>query len=293
MKKDYILVIDIGTNSTRYGLYRKKDMRLIKSDTTITRLGKGTVKTGVIAEAGIIKTITCLKKYMEQTSGYGPEVKAIGTKVLRTAKNAFLFLKKAEGLIGAKINVVSGKKEAFLGFCGAKKSLGAKKMFFIDIGGGSTEIGSSPENIRSINIGCVSLREFFLNSFPYKDKSVENAGKFIKSKIRKPKTLKIPGKCAAIGGTCTTLASIDIGKKSYDRKKVQGYMLSKEKIIRIFKKLSSSPLKEIKRIKGMEPERADIIGAGTLILLCIMDTFGIDEITVSDEGILLGAAIHI
>ncbi|MDD5644126.1 MAG: hypothetical protein PHO00_01595 [bacterium] len=291
MKKAYILVIDIGTNSTRYGLYRKKDMRLIESAAAITRLGKHTAKTGVIAKAGIIKTITCLKKYIKRTARYSPEIKAIGTKVLRTADNASLFLEKAEHLVGAKINIISGKKEALLGFCGAKKSLGAKKMFFIDIGGGSTEIGSSPSNLRSIDVGCVGLREKFLNSSPCKDTAVGNAVRFIKSKIKKPAVLKVPGKCAAIGGTCTTLAAIDIGKKIYDREKVQGYTLSKDRITHIFRKLSSLTVKEIKKIKGVEPERADIICSGVLILLCAMDIFAIDKITVSDEGILLGAAL--
>jgi len=294
--KKHILAIDIGTNSTRYSLYLKKGYKLIESGVTITRLGENIRGTKKINPKNLKLTLDCLKKYINKNSWAGPEIKAIGTQALRTAANSRNFIKAGENILKTRIKTVSGKEEALLGFSGAKKALGLKKMFFIDIGGGSTEVGTSVYNLASMNIGCVTIKERFLNSYPYKPEGLKKASTFINSTLKKINfgsgQEKTPLECGAIGGTCTTLAAIHIGRKTYNRERIQGYRLTVKQIKNIFNKISGLKLSELKKLNGLEPKRADVIGAGTLILLCILEHFGIEKITVSDEGILLGVTIQ-
>jgi exopolyphosphatase/guanosine-5'-triphosphate,3'-diphosphate pyrophosphatase len=48
------------------------------------------------------------------------------------------------------------------------------------------------------------------------------------------------------------------------------------------------PLNLLRRLPGLQPERADIIGHGLLILLLIVDCLGKTEIIVSESDLLEG-----
>jgi exopolyphosphatase/guanosine-5'-triphosphate,3'-diphosphate pyrophosphatase len=61
----------------------------------------------------------------------------------------------------------------------------------------------------------------------------------------------------------------------------------------ICKKLLSLPLKERKNVKGLEPERADLIIPGILFTIKIMEIFKFGELTVSDYGLLEGVLFDI
>jgi exopolyphosphatase / guanosine-5'-triphosphate,3'-diphosphate pyrophosphatase len=51
------------------------------------------------------------------------------------------------------------------------------------------------------------------------------------------------------------------------------------------------PLAERRQIAGLDPARAPTIVAGVVILLCVLDLFGLDETEVSEHDILRGAAL--
>lgn len=91
-----------------------------------------------------------------------------------------------------------------------------------------------------------------------------------------------------VGGTITTLAAIDLKMKKYDRDKVHGYKITRDKIEEILLRLAGKTLEERRKIVGLQPERADIIVAGTIIALAIIDYLALDHITVSEHDILYG-----
>ncbi|MFW5986201.1 MAG: Ppx/GppA family phosphatase, partial [Halanaerobiales bacterium] len=61
----------------------------------------------------------------------------------------------------------------------------------------------------------------------------------------------------------------------------------------ILKKLRLSSWEERKAIKGLQPERADIITAGTIILSVIMKEMKIEKCVVSEYDILYGLLLEI
>jgi exopolyphosphatase/guanosine-5'-triphosphate,3'-diphosphate pyrophosphatase len=92
-------------------------------------------------------------------------------------------------------------------------------------------------------------------------------------------------------GAVTTLAAIDLALDPYDPDRVNGYRLSRTRVGTLCRELASLPLAERKRLRGLEPGRADVIVAGALICLAAMETLGFPGLLVSDgglrEGILL------
>jgi exopolyphosphatase/guanosine-5'-triphosphate,3'-diphosphate pyrophosphatase len=91
-------------------------------------------------------------------------------------------------------------------------------------------------------------------------------------------------------GTPTTLAAIELGLSEYDPNVVNGFVLKRDAVLKIFQTLIEIPKEKRLEVKGMERGREDIIIPGTLILLKTMERFYKDEILVSDGGLLEGVA---
>jgi exopolyphosphatase/guanosine-5'-triphosphate,3'-diphosphate pyrophosphatase len=90
------------------------------------------------------------------------------------------------------------------------------------------------------------------------------------------------------GGTATTLVSVKEGWERYDPEQVHGQILERRDIEDLYRMLAGMSLSLRSRLPGLQPERADIIPAGTLIILLIMEVLGKTRITVSENDLLQG-----
>ncbi|MFW5991910.1 MAG: Ppx/GppA family phosphatase, partial [Halanaerobiaceae bacterium] len=91
-----------------------------------------------------------------------------------------------------------------------------------------------------------------------------------------------------LGGTITTLAAIEKKLVKYDRQEIHNHSLSIDSVKTIMNDLAGVNLEQRKKIRGLQPGRADIIVTGTVILLEIMAVLGFDRITVSEHDLLYG-----
>ena len=232
------------------------------------------------------------------------------TSAVRDARNSDIFLSRVEQLFGIEVKVLSGEKEAQLAFLGATYDLDNSSLLshpsyqlalVLDIGGGSTElILGEPPGIRdrySLDIGSVRLTEMFLKSDLPTDVEVEQTKQYIhqmlapvSSKVKEAQWWPGGSKVILIGvaGTITTISAVKQGMATYDSSKIHHSRLSYADIDKISAAFLSTPLAERKEIIGLEPKRADIIIAGTLITLSVMEVFDLCEIIVSERDILDG-----
>jgi exopolyphosphatase/guanosine-5'-triphosphate,3'-diphosphate pyrophosphatase len=96
----------------------------------------------------------------------------------------------------------------------------------------------------------------------------------------------------AIAGTPTTLACMDLNLGKYDDKLIEGHKLSYYKIDEIVNIIQNLTFTEIKNTyKCIVKGREDLILAGSIILLKIMELTKVDYIIVSTKGIRYGAII--
>jgi exopolyphosphatase/guanosine-5'-triphosphate,3'-diphosphate pyrophosphatase len=91
-----------------------------------------------------------------------------------------------------------------------------------------------------------------------------------------------------IAGTFTTLAAVEKGLRNYSHSEVHGSRVTRAEVERQARLYRSKTLAERRQIAGLEPERADVILAGTLLIERIMRRFGADDVIVSDQGIRYG-----
>jgi exopolyphosphatase/guanosine-5'-triphosphate,3'-diphosphate pyrophosphatase len=95
----------------------------------------------------------------------------------------------------------------------------------------------------------------------------------------------------AVAGTATSMASIAQELEPYDADKVEGYVLSDGRCRGIRDRLAGLTLQERREVRGLHPDRAPTIVAGTIILLETLALFGLHEFEVSEHDILRGAAL--
>jgi len=293
--------IDIGTNSVRLLVAEKNDgwhdlLRMVE----VTRLGEDVNRTKVIKPEAMNRTLDVLTKYKDLMDRHGVEKsKVISTSAMRDAKNSSEFISLTKERLGLKIEVISGEEEGRLTFSGAtgQDSLVSKGALalVVDVGGGSTEYiyGRDQEvyGATSLDIGSVRLSELFLKHDPPLEEELVEVRKMIR-KVADPVFSEIaaqnPSVMIAVAGTATQLSAVEYGVEPYDPEKIHGSKITLPQLKALIARLSSLPLEERKKVKGMHPQRADVIIPGALILEETLEALGLPEMVVGERDILDG-----
>jgi exopolyphosphatase/pppGpp-phosphohydrolase len=96
----------------------------------------------------------------------------------------------------------------------------------------------------------------------------------------------------AVAGTPTSLASIDLDLECYSADKVHGHVLTLEACHAMLERLAALSDDERRRVRGLHPDRAPTIVAGTIVLIEALRLFDLHATEVSDQDILHGAALE-
>jgi exopolyphosphatase/guanosine-5'-triphosphate,3'-diphosphate pyrophosphatase len=134
------------------------------------RLAGGLGDDKILDEATQARALACLHRFGERLRGLAPAaIRCVGTSTLRIAKNADVFIPRAEAALGHAIEIVAGREEARLIYLGVAHSLPASpdRRLVVDIGGGSTELiighGLKPHERESLHMGCVNFSQRFFD----------------------------------------------------------------------------------------------------------------------------------
>lgn len=293
MNKRYA-AIDIGTNTILMLIAEKsKDGSILSlaDEHSIARLGEGVDKTGKINENAVKRAANILKKYRKLIIKHSVDtIRVAGTAALRDAKNAKQVREQLESIIESKIEIIPGIREAELSFLGAVEDTNPSVV--IDIGGGSTEIifGNNNEltDRNSLNIGAVRITERIFGDHPPSRNEISDAMEIIDSELSENISEKYQGKFYAVAGTPTTIAAIAMNMKEYDDDRVNGFDLTIDKTEKVFDQFLKLSVEDISNKFNIHPKRADVITAGTLILLRIMKFFSVKSVIVSSHGLRYG-----
>ncbi|RME26900.1 MAG: Ppx/GppA family phosphatase, partial [Deltaproteobacteria bacterium] len=162
--------VDLGSNSFHLVLGRvEADGRITFVDRVkeAVRLAGGLGTDGRLSEAAVARALDCLGRFGERLAGLPAErVRVVGTNTLRRARDAEDFVDRAEGVLGHRIDIISGLEEARLVYRGVSASFDrAGPRLVVDIGGGSTELilgdQRGPVLLDSLYLGCVGWTERF------------------------------------------------------------------------------------------------------------------------------------
>src|SRR5690606_22874645 len=95
-----------------------------------------------------------------------------------------------------------------------------------------------------------------------------------------------------LAGSVTTVSAIAQELPAYDSAAIHHSRVSLDRVREITGWLLRSTHAERASVPSMHPGRVDVIGAGSLVLLAIMERTGAEEVVVSEHDILDGIAHH-
>lgn len=286
-----LLVADIDTTAgTSEELVR--EMRVV-------RLGQGVDRTGRIAEASLQRVFGALEEFMELVLAHDVKrMRFCATSAARDAENAQEFLDGVRKRIGVDAEVLDGDQEAALSFAGAIRTLPPlpEPLLVLDVGGGSTELilGNADGTVlaaESLDIGSVRLNERHLPSDPPSPEEVKAAVADI-DRVLDACSVDPSAAGAVIGvaGTVTTLAAAVLDLAAYDRTVIHHSVLRPDAVQGAVATLLSMLIEQRRALPYMHPGRADVIGAGGLILDRILRRTTVNSMLVSEHDILDGIA---
>jgi exopolyphosphatase/guanosine-5'-triphosphate,3'-diphosphate pyrophosphatase len=303
-----VAAIDIGTNTTLLLVAeadpdRGVSLSAVREEATITRLGEGVDATRKLAPAAIERTNTCLARYAEIVRELGvSRVAVVGTSAMRDAGGGDEVRAKVRELFGVDARTISGQEEASLTFHGATGGLSVgESVTVFDIGGGSTELvvadrgavdGSAAGGTSRMAI--VASKSFDVGSVRLTERHGEDRAAIARSidavLATDERVWKGRGDVVGIAGTVTTLAAVALSLEPYDGARVHGHVMKRDEIAAVVDRLAAMPLEDRKKARGLEPKRADVIVAGGMIALAVLDKLGAKSMIVSDRGVRWGLA---
>lgn len=288
--------IDCGSLSTRLLVATEQGITLERL-MRVTGLARGVDANGALGGEAVDRVLAVLGEYRRVMEAHDvTAVAMIGTSALRDAADRDSFVRRAEQVVGAELEVLPGDEEARLSFRGATAELpgSGAPYLMVDIGGGSTELAAGPATFAatSLDVGCVRLTERHLHDDPPRTDEVEGARAWLRSLLssaaRDVPRLREARTMVGLAGTVSALASYDQGLETYDRERVHHYRLGRGAVQRALAELVGLPAAERAGRPGIEAARAPFIVGGTIVLDETMDCFGFDECLVSEADILDG-----
>jgi exopolyphosphatase/guanosine-5'-triphosphate,3'-diphosphate pyrophosphatase len=296
MKK--IALVDIGSNTVRLCIYKVKEdltYQLLVNIKESVRLRNYVVESN-LSNDGLDSLSQTLSKYKSIINKKEVDIAHFfATQTIRMIENKVDVIDYLYHKFGFKINVLTGRQEAQLGYEGMIHYLKHEKNgVYVDMGGGSTEIVYYKNNklLKSVSFdfGSIVLRNMITSAIP-NDSEVYFIRQYVKGRLDELdwlKSLRTP--LIVVGGSSRNLVRIDKFFSGRDDL-THGYQLGFRELQRTRKILQLLSVEEIKRINGFTESRADIIVPSLIALEMIYEyvdaKYYVSSSTGLREGVLL------
>ena len=284
--------IGIGSNSLRMLIADLQEGHLhrVERYRAGLRMFAALDEEGNISSEMIEKACSSVEHFKVTAMHEGAEiVHLFATSAVRDAANQEAFTQALYQATGLKLEICSGEEEASLSFWGAA---GSQPCGLIDIGGGSTEIAIGYlhriDCSTSLQMGAVRL---------YRQQpiaSLEDAKIVFQTALQilaphKQSFAQFPKEeWIGVGGTFTTCAALLQRIPWQEKDRIHGYIITRKALEEAIAYLAPLPLEERLKLPFLQPQRADIVVHGMVILLACMADLKIDAMTVSECGNLEG-----
>ena len=300
-----IAAIDIGTNSIHMIVVRVRpdlSFEVIDREKEMVRLGAGGLDGRSLTPTAVTAALQTLAKFRRLADSHKvDEIVAAATSAIREADNGGDFLTEVARRTGIQVRVISGTEEARLIHMAAVYGvhMGGSPAVVVDIGGGSIEVtlgtASHLTHARSFKLGVIRLTERFVRTDPLSKRDERRLVKHINKEIGAYLDTVADRRFERVIGTSGTILSLGALALSEDGvvrdEALRNRRVPAKAIRRLRKRLSGADLEARLHMSGLDPRRADIAVAGSVLLDSVLRRLGAEDMTLCDlalrEGLVL------
>ena len=295
-------IIDLGSNTARLvivDMFADGHYMVVDELKESVRLGQDMDRDGFLKPQRIAETIRTLKMFKKLCDANKVDrIIAVGTAAVRRAKNQRSFLDEIQVSCNLTIRVLSEDEEALLVYRGVINSMDIPKGLILEIGGGSTKvIYYNRRNVlgfANLPFGAVTLTDLFASD-PTPQEAAKHVEEFFTEQLKKlpwlseidPETQMI-----GVGGSFRNLFKISKLVRKYPLDTAHNYKLATEDFVGIYDMLKALDVDKRKKIKGLSPDRADIMPAAMAIMKSFITHVGIDNFAIGGNGLREGVLLN-
>ena len=279
-------VVDVGSNTIHLlvGEVDGGTVVPVTGEKVSARLGAGVEKTGRLDEGRLAlatEAITLFAGIAGMNGAPSPEI--LATSAVRDAENGGELVERVREATGLKMRLISGEKEAALGFRGAISAVRHEgRVLVVDLGGGSAQLilgeaTTGPEERVSLPLGTNRTTERFVREDPPLDAELEALRDHVAQLL--PRWDIAGARVVAVGGSARAMLKI-----TRDR-------LTAGRLWGLSEEVREHPSGVLAREQGLAPERARVLPAAITTLATVLEHFGKEDLTVARGGIREGTLL--
>jgi exopolyphosphatase / guanosine-5'-triphosphate,3'-diphosphate pyrophosphatase len=263
-----VAVIDIGSNSVRLVVYEgiTRSPTPLFNEKTLAGLGREVATKGLLAADAVEKALTALKRFRALCDTMRVEkLYVLATAAARDARNGKEFIAAAEQICRARIDVISGQREAELTALGVVSGFHKPDGIVGDLGGGSLELvdvhGSRIRPGITVPLGGLALQD-------RAGDSIKKAEKLVKDALDDVKLLKggEGRNFYAIGGTWRALAQLHMAQTGYPLHVMHGYVIRAKEALEFSRLVRRVNPETLSQIEVVNAARRPLLPYAALVL---------------------------
>lgn len=301
-----IAIIDLGTNTFHLLIAEVKGdgFEVVYTSNIPSKLGEGGIHELVIAPGAFERGVNAMLAHVAAIGKYPVErIRAVGTSMIRNARNGGEFCDRVRELTGIEVEVIDGDREAELIYKGVREAvdLGGDYSIIMDIGGGSVEFiicdreGSYWRG--SFEIGAARLLERFHRHEPILREEVVALEKYLETELASLwETARYfrPGRLIGAAGSFDTFAemvSLEMSGSPVPRES-KSFEIPLDRFEGLYERLLGSTLEERLGMPGMAAMRADMIVVAAVMTRFVFRKLSCRQLYLSSYALKEGALVE-
>ena len=279
-------VVDVGSNTIHLlvGKVEGDAVLPVTGEKISARLGAGVEKTGRLDDERLALAAEAISLFAGIAALNGaPSPELLATSAVRDAQNGPELVERVREGTGLSMRLISGEKEAALGFRGALSAVRREgPVLVVDLGGGSAQLilgeaSEGPEKRVSLPLGTNRTTERFVEGDPPTDEELGALREHVPQLL--PDWDVGEAEVVAVGGSARAML------------KITNAGLTVERLWRLSAEVREGPSGVLAREQGLAPERARVLPAAITTLAAILEHFGKEALIVARGGIREGTLL--